>query len=95
MKDIKAQTIVTNEIDLEFSNGDFIIQESIKQDTGLILKYGTGHVRNELDIGIHSDKIQYGIWSPYTKQLITSELAKDNIIPTNVQSIDGKINIEL
>jgi len=95
-KDIKLGDVIqNNSVDLKFRNGDFIITDSLAQDIGLILKYGTGHLRQFVDLGVHIDLFNNGTWTQELKNKIRQELKKDGIQVKAIKLINNEIKIEL
>jgi len=95
MNDVKIENIETNETDLMFQAGDFVISDNLNQRVALIIKYGTGHLRQYPDLGVHIDTFNNGQWGQQIKNVIRRELAKDNIKTKTISNVNGEIKITL
>lgn len=94
-KDILTTDIVNSYIDLQFEHGDLGTKISDKQLIKLNLKYNTGHLKQDLLVGVGIDLLQNGIFTPFIKSRIISKLAYDNITAKNVTYVNKNLKIIL
>jgi len=81
-------------LDLDFYNGDFIVDNTIYQETELILNYGPGHLKQHPDLGVHIIHFNNGNYNIAFKRKIIRELLKDDFIINRITNESESISLE-
>jgi len=90
MKDL----ILDINYDLDFYDGDFIIEDSNNQEIELICLNNYGHLRQYPTFGVGINKFLNGQWSQEVKNLISKALESDGFEINSISYNGDKINID-